>query len=132
MALKHLVTGSSGFIGSQIVKKLVNNNHDVISLDIIEDPELSKISEFHKIDISEKSHNYRNIFNNVGYVHHNAALVPLTKAGNKYFESNVEGTRNILNQSIKYNVEHFSHMSSSAIFGKPERYKNVNYMYLTA
>ena len=126
MALKHLVTGSSGFIGSQIVKKLVDNNHEVVSLDIIEDPELSEISEFYQIDISEKSYDYRDIFNNVGYVHHNAALVPLTKAGKKYFNSNVEGTRNILNQSIKYNVEHFSHMSSSAIFGKPDKLKNVN------
>tara|TARA_B100001093_G_C26783853_1_gene995779 strand:- start:140 stop:1177 length:1038 start_codon:yes stop_codon:yes gene_type:complete len=125
--LKHLVTGSSGFLGSQIVKKLVSDGHEVVSLDIIEDPELAKISQFYRIDISEKSHNYKKIFNKVDYVHHNAALVPLTKAGKNFFNSNVEGTRNILNQSIKYNVEHFSHMSSSAIFGKPEKNKNVNY-----
>ncbi len=125
--MKHLVTGASGFLGSHIVKKLVKDGHEVVSLDIIEDSELSKISEFYKIDISDKSYDYQKIFSKVGFVHHNAALVPLTKAGKKFFNSNVEGTRNILNQSIKYNVEHFSHMSSSAIFGEPEKNKNVNY-----
>ena len=95
--MKHLVTGSSGFLGSQIVKKLVSDGHEVVSLDIIEDPELAKISQFYRIDISEKSHNYKEIFHKVDYVHHNAALVPLTKAGKNFFNSNVEGTRNLLN-----------------------------------
>ena len=121
---KHLVTGSSGFLGSAIVRKLVSQGEKVVSLDILEDIEISKISEFYKFDISDKSLNYNDIFKNVDYVHHNAALVPLTKAGNNFFKANVLGTQNILEQSIKNGVGHFSHMSSSAIFGKPEKNKN--------
>jgi nucleoside-diphosphate-sugar epimerase len=124
---KHLVTGSSGFLGSAIVRKLVSQGEKVVSLDILEDIEISKVSEFYKVDISNKSLNYNNIFKNVDYVHHNAALVPLTKAGNNFYKANVLGTQNILEQSIKNGVGHFSHMSSSAIFGKPEKNKNVNY-----
>ena len=51
---KHLVTGSSGFLGSAIVRKLHSQNHEVVSIDIIEDEEISKISNFYKIDIIDK------------------------------------------------------------------------------
>ena len=124
---KHLVTGSSGFLGSAIVKKLHSQNQAVVSVDIIEDKEISKISNYFKIDISDTNFDYKNIFKDVEYVHHNAALVPLTKAGKNFHKANVLGTKNILNQAIKYNVSHFSHMSSSAIFGRPKKNENVDY-----
>ena len=78
---KHLVTGSSGYLGSSIVRKLYKLGHEVVSLDIIEDNEISKISKFYKVDISNNDYNYKKIFSGVDSVHHNAALVPLTKAG---------------------------------------------------
>jgi nucleoside-diphosphate-sugar epimerase len=124
--MKHLVTGSSGFLGSSIVKALVEKKQDVVSVDIIEDQEISKISNFFKLDISSKHTFYKEVFKDVRYVHHNAALVPLSKAGKDFYKVNVLGTRNILEESIKNNVSHFSHMSSSAIFGKPQNNKNVN------
>tara|TARA_B100001540_G_C15784269_1_gene632489 strand:- start:238 stop:1278 length:1041 start_codon:yes stop_codon:yes gene_type:complete len=124
---KHLVTGSSGFLGSAIVKKLSRLGHEVVSIDVIEDIEISKISSFFKVDISEKNYDYKKIFSGVKAVHHNAALVPLTKAGDNFNKVNVIGTENILKVSIENDVDHFSHMSSSAIFGKPKKNQNVNY-----
>ena len=43
---KHLVTGSSGFLGSEIVKKLKSLGEEVVRIDILEDQEISNISNF--------------------------------------------------------------------------------------
>lgn len=123
----HLVTGSSGYLGSLIVKKLVSMKIPVKTIDIIEDEEVTKISNYKKFDISNYSNDFVEFFSDVVAVHHNAALVPLTKSGEKFFSVNVKGTENVLNAAIKNKVEHFSHMSSSAIFSKPKKNKNVNY-----
>ena len=123
----HLITGSSGYLGSLIVKKLVKMKIPVKSIDIIEDEEISKISEFKKIDISNYNDQLVDFFKDVVAVHHNACLVPLTKSGKRFFEVNVKGTENVLKASIHNKVEHFSHMSSSAIFSKPKKNENVNY-----
>jgi len=123
----HLVTGSSGYLGSLIVKKLVKMKIPVKSIDVIEDDEISKISKFKKIDISNYNNELIDFFSDVVAVHHNAALVPLTKSGKKFFDVNVKGTENVLNAAVENKTEHFSHMSSSAIFSKPNKNQNVNY-----
>ena len=78
----HLVTGACGFLGSAIVENLVKKKHRVISIDIIEDKRISSISEFHKINILDID-KLAKIFKTIDCVHHNAALVPLSKSGKK-------------------------------------------------
>ena len=125
----HLVTGACGFLGSAIVQDLVKKNQKVISLDIIEDDKISSISEFHKINILDKENLYK-LLKKADVVHHNAALVPLSKAEKKFNETNVVGTKNVIDLALKSNnISHISHMSSSAIFGKPKSETlNVDYM----
>jgi UDP-glucose 4-epimerase len=124
----HLITGSSGFVGSAIAKKLIAKGEKVRCIDIIEDSTVSKKCEFEILDISKFENLEKSlIFKDVKFVHHNAAKVPLTKAGDDYLNTNVIGTINVLKQCKKYNVQHLSHMSSSAIFGKPKHNQNVNY-----
>jgi nucleoside-diphosphate-sugar epimerase len=55
----------------------------------------------------------------VDIVHHNVALVPLTKSGQKFWDVNVEGSRIAAQEAVKAGVKAFIHMSSSAIFGAP-------------
>jgi len=125
----HIVTGACGFVGSAIVEDLVKKGHNVLSIDIIEDEKISSISKFHKIDIVDKNKLFK-LFKKADCVHHNAALVPLSKSGKKFHETNVIGTKNIIELSLQSNnVSHISHMSSSAIFGKPKNDTlNVDYL----
>ena len=62
----------------------------------------------------------------VDFVHHNVALVPLAKAGKEYHRVNVQGTKTVLKAAMKAKVKMFSHMSSSAVFGMPEKMPITN------
>jgi nucleoside-diphosphate-sugar epimerase len=52
----------------------------------------------------------------VTYVHHNLALLPLTKAGERFWTVNVEDTRTALQAVRAAGVKMFCQISSSAIF----------------
>ena len=121
----HLVTGASGFVGSAIVEKLVSKGYKVVSLDIKRDARVEKISNFYEIDISDFSQ-FKKIREEITYIHHNAALVPLTKSGPRYITVNTNGTRNIVNFACERNISHLSHMSSSAIFSKKLPNQNID------
>jgi nucleoside-diphosphate-sugar epimerase len=57
----------------------------------------------------------------IDVVHHNAALVPLTKSGKEFWRVNVDGSRIAAEEGVRSAVRCFVHMSSSAIFGAPKR-----------
>jgi nucleoside-diphosphate-sugar epimerase len=52
----------------------------------------------------------------VDYVHHEAALVPVTKAGQRFFAVNETGTQIALDAAADSKVKRFIYMSSCAIF----------------
>ena len=118
--MKILVTGGSGFLGSEIIKKLIHNNFDVYNLDLIKN-ENAKVNNF-QINILDKN-NIENIFKkyNFDIVIHSCAKVPISKSKYTFNEINVEGTKNVLDLSKKYLVKRFVYISSSAVYGIPER-----------
>jgi len=118
MSNLHLITGGSGFIGSNIAKLLVAKGEKVRIFDIWKSEELPKQVEFIKADILDKKSVDKACLG-VTHIHHNVALVPLTKAGKKYQDVNVGGTEIIIEMAKKHKVKMLCHMSSSAIFGAP-------------
>lgn len=115
--MKHLVTGGSGFLGNLIARRLAERGEVVKILDIWEDPTRPKEIEFIQCDIRNRD-GVAAAMAGIDIVHHNVALVPLTKSGDKFWEVNVEGSKIAAEEAVKAGVQSFIHMSSSALFGE--------------
>jgi nucleoside-diphosphate-sugar epimerase len=113
----HLVTGGSGFVGSNLARLLHERGESVRILDIWRDPAMPEGIEFAHADINDEE-GVEAAMRGVDYVHHNVALVPLAKAGKQFWTVNVDGTRTALKAAERAKVKMFSHMSSSAVFGR--------------
>jgi nucleoside-diphosphate-sugar epimerase len=124
MAL-HLVTGGSGFVGSNLARLLRKRGEEVRVLDRWHDDSQRSDIEFVLADINDREA-VEKAMRGVDYVHHNVALVPLAKAGKRYWTVNVEGTRTALKAASAAKVKMFCHMSSSAIFGSPTKMPITN------
>src|SRR5262245_13967618 len=117
MAL-HLVTGGSGFVGSNIARMLRARGENVRVLDLWRNDEHQPDIDFIRADINDHEA-VTKAMRGVSFVHHNVALVPLAKAGRRFWTVNVDGTRTALEAARAAGVRMFCHMSSSAVFGRP-------------
>lgn len=118
----HLVTGSSGYVGSVIVKKLLESNKKVIAIDSCKDKKNSKYSvDTTQLDITDFE-KLEQVFiknKNINCIYHCAAQLNYSKKNSDYFEKvNVEATNILSNLAIKYNVPNFVYLSSNCVYGK--------------
>lgn len=116
----HLVTGGSGFLGNLIAKRLLDRGERVRILDVWDDPTRPTEIEYFECDIRNREGVGR-AMRGVELVHHNVALVPLTKSGSKFWDVNVNGSRIAAEEAVRAGVKAFIHMSSSALYGCPKR-----------
>ena len=128
---KSLVTGGAGFIGSNLVDLLVKKKHKVIVLDNFSTGRRSNLSHQNKknlkvikIDITN-SKNLDKHFVGVDYVFHLAGIadiVPSIENPNKYFNSNVVGTLNVIQAAKKVNIKKFIYAASASCYGIPNKF----------
>ena len=119
--MRHLVTGGSGFLGNLIARRLLERGEQVRILDIWEDRSRPREIEYAECDIRDPDGVAR-AMRGIDVVHHNVALVPLTKSGKKFQEVNVDGSRIAAEAAARFGVKAFIHMSSSALFGAPKQF----------
>ena len=107
-----LVTGGAGFIGSNIVDKLIEENYDVVIIDNLstgKKEHINKKDTFYKADIC--SNKIENIFKkeNVNIVIHTEAQIDVQKSINDPIydcKNNIIGTLNILESCKKHKIEY--------------------------
>ena len=127
--MKVLVTGVAGFIGSNLSRKLIENNIDVIGIDNLSYGVKSQIPsgvKFFQEDIRDKQ--ISGLFDRVDYVFHLAAKNSLIDCENNPAEThdiNVNGTKNIFNISINKGVKKVIYAESSAVYEGVEALPSV-------
>jgi nucleoside-diphosphate-sugar epimerase len=118
---RFVITGGSGFLGINLVRRLLNDGQKVLSIDRLsfDYPELEQI-EHHQLDIrdlGEKSFQ----FSKDDVVIHAAAALPLSSK-KEIFSTDVEGTRKVIDLAHKAGVKRFIHISSTAVYGVPDHH----------
>lgn len=133
-----LVTGSAGFIGFHVAKKLLEMNVNVIGLD--------SLSDYYDVNIKKDRNKILKKFNN--YKFYKGDLKNLTfvkkvldenkinkvchlaaQAGVRYslthphvyIQSNIVGFTNLIDEVKNHNIKDFIYASSSSIYGKNEK-----------
>jgi len=136
--MKYLVTGGAGFIGSNIVKELLNQGQSVRVLDnfatgkrenilpLLKNPNLTLIEgdlrSFHIVRAAVKG---------VDYILHQGALPSVPRSINDPITTNdvnVLGTLNILEAAKEFGVKRVVCASSSSIYGNSETLPKVEAM----
>ena len=126
--MRYIVTGGAGFIGNNIVKKLVARGDDVTVIDNLNTGKEENLkSVIDKITFLKDSILNRELLEkqsqNIDGIFHQAALASVQDSFSKldeYHNVNVNGTENIL-KLAKKNDFRVVYASSSSVYGNPER-----------
>ena len=124
--MKFAVTGGAGFIGNNIVKQLLKQNHTPVVIDSLYRGKIERISsldvEFHKVDVRDFDQ-LRDIVKNLDGIFHEAALTDVQESFTKqqeYIDVNVKGTENVFRIAKEFDLK-VVYASSSSVYGNPKK-----------
>ncbi len=122
MGRRFLVTGGSGFLGINLVRYLLEKGQEVTVLDLV---------EFDYEDCRDRIRGIRGDIRNredvitslegADVVVHAAAALPLYKPED-IFSTDVDGTRIVMEESVRAGVKRIIHISTTAVYGIPEHH----------
>lgn len=119
--MKVLVTGGTGFTGKALVKRLVEDGHEVVSLDYKEHLKTDEEREWGvKVvigSVTEKDA-IEEAIEGVDVVQHLAAAFREMDVPESYYDKvNVGGTKNMLDAAVRHNVKKFIYCSTCGVHG---------------
>lgn len=124
--MKVLVVGGAGYIGSHMVKMLVDAGHEVVTFDNLSsgfrDAVLGgafvegDLSDLVAIDQVFAQYQPDAVMHFASYIQVGESV----QHPDKYYLNNFTNTLNLLNGMVKHQVKHFIFSSTAAVFGEPE------------
>ncbi len=129
-----LVTGGTGLVGTHLLLELINEGETVRAL-YRDKKSIEKVKQVFKWNnlspnlVDEKiewvksdilnPEDFKNCFEGIIQVYHCAAMVSFNKKDKeKLFQTNINGTANLVNLCIHYKIEKLCYVSSTAAVGK--------------
>jgi nucleoside-diphosphate-sugar epimerase len=136
------VTGASGLVGSHLLFELLKSEEKVhaISRSKESHQHLSKVFEHYENGASKRLEKVvwhygsindipflESLIKDAKLVYHCAALVSFSNRDRDLlFKTNVEGTHNVVNACLKFNIPKLCHVSSTSAFPKPKNVKIIS------
>jgi UDP-glucose-4-epimerase GalE len=126
--MRVLVTGSSGYIGSQVCKLLTQQGHQVIA----NDRRSVRHNYYHQSEINAYANIPVGVLASMDAVVHAAAtslVGPSVMNPSEYYQNNVGGTLDLLGNCVEAGVSTFVFASSAGVYGEPSEdvcHENMN------
>lgn len=120
--MKILITGGAGFLGLHLASFLEKKRHNLTLVDIqtFDKKEYPGKYKFVIADVRNRKKMF-DLCLGQDIIIHAAAALPLSKKQDIY-SVNIEGTRNMLDAAVKHRLRRFIHISSTAVYGVPEKH----------
>lgn len=125
-----LITGAAGYIGSHVMKQLLENSLEVIAIDNLSTGSIENIKvlknikefQFHNMDINDDK-SLEKLFNlySIDTIIHLAASIEVEESIKKpleYYLNNTVNTTKLVTMAVKYKVKKFIFSSTAAVYGE--------------
>jgi len=130
--MRHLVTGTAGFIGSQVAKRLLERGDEVVGLDCflnsyprsLKEDRIRSLMDYENLEFIEDdilTADLQRLMEGVDIVIHEAAQAGVRTSWGNNFESysrnNIEATQKLLEVAKDLHIKKFVYASSSSVYG---------------
>ena len=140
--MKILVTGGTGYIGSHVVVKLLENGHEVVILDNLINSKITALENITKITGKTPTFYHVNLINydtvekifkdhSFDLVIHFAGLKSVSESVEKpilYYQHNLTGTINLLKCMQNFHVNKIIFSSSATVYGDSSEAERIETM----
>src|SRR5918997_1473741 len=117
------ISGGAGFLGLHLARRLVADEHEVRSLDLVplDDPQLDGQIQELRGDVRDEGA-CRELVDGARILVHAAAALPIRGGREEISSVNVEGTLTLLSAAAEAGVRRVVFVSSTAVYGVPDKH----------